>query len=185
MPEPGSVNKSGMTVLGKLKTISRRSEEVKRVNSEVATEFVIHHADMRTGRTELSKERLTEGALNSDSEHSKHEKKKSVPKLKRKSKSFDFRDNMVKKSQFIPMMLNILDHYKLGKVIGKGGFSSVYMATHKELGEQRAVKVIKKIANSGIDYRKELSILMELDHPSIIKVYEVFESKDFVYIVQE
>lgn len=75
----------------------------------------------------------------------------------------------------------------MGKQLGKGGFSTVYMGRHKVLGEDRAIKVIKKSHDpSAIEmFQYELAILKELDHPNIIRLYEVFESKDFAYLVQE
>jgi len=108
-------------------------------------------------------------------------------KVDRKSKSLDFANNHIQKSKFIPFSNkgSILDNYILGKELGKGGFSSVFAAKSKELGEERAIKAIKKQADSPINYELELSILKELDHPNIIKIYEVFENKDSIYIVQE
>ena len=106
----------------------------------------------------------------------------------RKYKSMDFSHNLIKKSRFIPMIKksNMLDTYIFGKMLGKGGFSSVYAVKHKELGEERVVKVIKKTQeNMMVDFDREFTILKELDHPNIIKLYEVFETKDFIQIVQE
>ena len=106
----------------------------------------------------------------------------------KKHKSMDFNQNQLKKGRFIPMSKknNMLDTYIFGKMLGKGGFSSVYAVKHKQLGEERVVKIIKKDAqNMTVDFEKELSILKELDHPNIIKLYEVFETKDFIQIIQE
>lgn len=171
---------------GSIRPSSISQATTHRSNSERAPDIVVNDHTSTTRKNSLiRKPEEIPRAPTMNSAIKEPQTYQPLPKLKRKSKSFDFRDNMIKKSQFIPKMDCILDHYKLGKVIGKGGFSSVYQASHKELGEQRAVKVIKKIANSNIDYRKELNILMELDHPSIVKIYEVFESQDFVYLVQE
>ena len=83
---------------------------------------------------------------------------------------------MIKKS-------NMLDTYIFGKMLGKGGFSSVYAVKHKELGEERVVKVIKKTQeNMMVDFDREFTILKELDHPNIIKLYEVFETNDFIQV---
>lgn len=82
----------------------------------------------------------------------------------------------------------LLDEYKIGKEIGKGGFSKVHSAIHKLTGESRAIKIIKKNSHRGkvkVDYGIELYILKQLNHPSIIKIHEVIESQEFVYIVLE
>jgi len=35
---------------------------------------------------------------------------------------------------------NIFDHYKIGKIIGTGGYGQVYRATHIVTGDIRAIK---------------------------------------------
>jgi Protein kinase domain len=100
----------------------------------------------------------------------------------------DFEKNRIKKSRFIPKITksSILDKYSFMNELGRGGFSSVFACFHKELQEQRAVKVIKKKSlHASINYEIELAILQELDHPNIIKIYEVFENDTYIYIVQE
>ena len=102
--------------------------------------------------------------------------------------ALDFERNKIKKSRFIPKITkaNILDTYCFKKELGRGGFSSVFACFHKELQEERAVKVIKKNSlHPSINYEIEMAILMELDHPNIIKIYEVFENEAYIYIVQE
>jgi len=57
---------------------------------------------------------------------------------------------------------------------------------HKDSKEKRAVKVIKK--SKLIDTEKfklELEIMRKLDHPNVIKLYEVFEDKKYIYFVME
>eukprot|EP01094_Clydonella_sp_ATCC50884_P025484 TRINITY_DN670_c1_g1_i1.p1 TRINITY_DN670_c1_g1~~TRINITY_DN670_c1_g1_i1.p1 ORF type:complete len:390 (+),score=108.39 TRINITY_DN670_c1_g1_i1:121-1170(+) len=80
------------------------------------------------------------------------------------------------------------DHYDLGKVIGKGGFSVVVEATEKATGEKFAVKCIKKTMVEGEDIkllRREIKIMKRVNHPNILKLFEVFEDEDEFYLVME
>lgn len=61
------------------------------------------------------------------------------------------------------------------------------MATHLSTGERRAVKVVDKVKLKGkiAQLDLEFRILMELDHPNIIKIFEIFETNELIFIVQE
>jgi calcium/calmodulin-dependent protein kinase I len=64
----------------------------------------------------------------------------------------------------------------------------VHMATDRATGQQAAVKIMERAGLNESDVRdikEEVSILMELDHPNIIKVFGFFEDADFFYIVTE
>ena len=80
---------------------------------------------------------------------------------------------------------NISKEYILGKTLGKGDFSHVRLAIHKDTKQDRAVKIIQK---KKVDMKRllaEISIVSKLSHPSIMEVYEVFEDTKKVYIVSE
>lgn len=80
------------------------------------------------------------------------------------------------------------DVYDLGKVIGKGGFSVVVEATEKATGDKYAVKCIKKTMVEGEDIkllRREIKIMKRVNHPNILKLYEVFEDEDEFFLVME
>jgi calcium-dependent protein kinase len=52
--------------------------------------------------------------------------------------------------------------------------------------EYRVVKVIsKKCVKSPEALQSEVEILRKLDHPNIIKLYEIFEDDKNLYLVQE
>ena len=60
----------------------------------------------------------------------------------------------------------------------------------KPTGEQRAVKMISKqeVAaqpEEDVRLRYEIDILKNLDHPNIMKLYEVFEDETNIYLVLE
>lgn len=62
------------------------------------------------------------------------------------------------------------------------------MVTHKKTGLQRAMKAIKKSRVSSDKADKllaEVEILKNLDHPNIVKLYELFQDENFYYLVTE
>jgi len=80
------------------------------------------------------------------------------------------------------------DSYSLGETLGTGAFGEVRRCISKETQALRAVKIIKKSSmdpESVKSFQYELSILKKLDHPNIIKLYEVFEDGKHYYLVQE
>lgn len=74
------------------------------------------------------------------------------------------------------------------KKLGKGSYGSVYLATHRATGDERAVKVMNVDRVTSYYLRKlhtEISILKEVDHPNIIKLQEVFFGRRSVYLVTD
>jgi len=79
--------------------------------------------------------------------------------------------------------------YKMRKLLGEGGFGKVYEVEHKVSKMERAVKEITKSnGNSDVDREKfiaEVSILAKLDHPNIMKIFELYEDSHKFYVVSE
>ena len=79
-----------------------------------------------------------------------------------------------------------LDNYDVIKQLGKGGYAKVYEVKNKKSGEIRACKHLSKLDLKDLDkFEREINILINSDHPNIIKIYEVFESQRSLYIVME
>ena len=74
---------------------------------------------------------------------------------------------------------DISDYYKLTEIIGKGAYGVVWRAAHMQTGAPRAVKVVRK-SNS-----QEIKFLQLLSHPNVIKLCEVVEDAEHVYIITE
>lgn len=75
-----------------------------------------------------------------------------------------------------------------GSKLGKGSYGSVYLASHRITGDERAVKVMNVDKVTSYYLRKlhtEIAILKCVDHPNIIKLQDVFFGKRSVYIVTD
>jgi len=80
------------------------------------------------------------------------------------------------------------DLYSVGKVLGVGAFGEVRLCMSKAGKIKRAVKLIKKDQMSPEDklnLKNEMNILKKLDHPNILKLYEIFEDQKTFYLVTE
>jgi len=84
---------------------------------------------------------------------------------------------------------SIYDGVKDGPVLGYGITGVVRLVTHKETGTQYAVKYLSlnqiETAQGLAQLREEVGILMQLDHPNVVKLQAVYESEDEIYLVQE
>jgi calcium/calmodulin-dependent protein kinase I len=82
---------------------------------------------------------------------------------------------------------NIDEHYILGEELGTGGFSIVVEATSKRDGEKYAVKIIdKSMIKEDIKLlKREIDIMKKVDHKNILKLHEIYEDDQKVYIVME
>lgn len=73
-------------------------------------------------------------------------------------------------------------------VIGAGAFGKVYK-THRKKNKQSkvAIKVLdKRQINTEIkSIVDEIAILSKLDHPYIVKYFETYDDKNYLYLVME
>eukprot|EP00929_Paragymnodinium_shiwhaense_P114756 TRINITY_DN83250_c0_g1_i1.p1 TRINITY_DN83250_c0_g1~~TRINITY_DN83250_c0_g1_i1.p1 ORF type:complete len:859 (+),score=238.65 TRINITY_DN83250_c0_g1_i1:221-2797(+) len=91
--------------------------------------------------------------------------------------------------QMIIENLRTLEEFYLPeeKTLGKGSFGSVSKAHVRATGASRAVKsVAKERMREKMDIlKKEIEITKMVDHPNIIKLYEIFEDSSNIYLVLE
>ncbi|CAD8134871.1 unnamed protein product [Paramecium pentaurelia] len=82
-----------------------------------------------------------------------------------------------------------IGNYLIGKTIGQGTFSKVCQAINQVIGHEAAVKVLEKkcIDQEGDVERvkREIQILKLLHHPQIVKLYEVIETENHIYLFME
>jgi calcium-dependent protein kinase len=72
------------------------------------------------------------------------------------------------------------------KAIGTGAFGSVLKATHKVTNAVRAVKHVAKENDKFITAAQtEIEVLSTMDHPNIVKLYEVYERPERCHLVME
>ncbi|XP_008474184.1 5'-AMP-activated serine/threonine-protein kinase catalytic subunit alpha [Diaphorina citri] len=78
--------------------------------------------------------------------------------------------------------------YDIERTIGKGNFAVVKLARHRITKTEVAIKIIDKSQLDPVNLQKvyrEVEIMKQLDHPHIIKLFQVMETKSMIYIVSE
>lgn len=85
---------------------------------------------------------------------------------------------------------SLLEHYRLGKELGRGEFGITNQCTHIETGKTFACKKIaKQKLRTEIDVedvRREVEIMRRLPkHPNIVAFKEAFEDSEAIYLVME
>ncbi|XP_029932603.1 serine/threonine-protein kinase MARK2 isoform X7 [Myripristis murdjan] len=81
-----------------------------------------------------------------------------------------------------------IGNYRLLKTIGKGNFAKVKLARHVLTGKEVAVKIIDKTQLNSSSLQKlfrEVRIMKLLNHPNIVKLFEVIETDKTLYLVME
>lgn len=78
-----------------------------------------------------------------------------------------------------------MDLYQFDKKIGTGSYATVWRARHRLSNQQVAIKVYEKKKKSGFNIRHELEALERIDHPSIVRFYELIETKNRIMLVME
>ena len=83
----------------------------------------------------------------------------------------------------------LIEDLTLIKCLGKGAFGEVYLTSRQGSKQKYATKKIDKKYVSRPKAKKyldnEIKILKEVDHPNIIKLYEVKETTQFFYLIME
>ncbi len=78
---------------------------------------------------------------------------------------------------------------ELDDKLGQGAFGVVYKVTSKALKYTRSMKIIEKVKlsnpNDSESFINEIKILQKLEHPNIMKIFEIFEDENYFYIVCE
>jgi len=81
------------------------------------------------------------------------------------------------------------EDYKILGELGKGSFGKVCKVLHIPTGIIRAMKVIKKETVEYQDddkkFLKEIEILINIDHPNIIRIYEYYMDSVNYYLITE
>ena len=78
------------------------------------------------------------------------------------------------------------DIYDCTKKLGKGGYGKVFQVKNKNTNKLYACKKLSKLNIKNVKkFQNEIEVLMKMDHPNIVKLYEVFESDNSLYLIME
>ena len=81
--------------------------------------------------------------------------------------------------------------YKVGKVLGKGAYGKVHLGLHRLANMFVAMKSLsKKRLKEGKGNNKqkvdnEVALLKMIDHPGIVRLFEIFETDEHYLIILE
>ncbi|GLT39038.1 hypothetical protein SLA2020_132460 [Shorea laevis] len=89
-----------------------------------------------------------------------------------------------------PESLRMNGQWQKGKLIGRGTFGSVYVASNRETGALCAMKEVEifpddsKSAESIKQLQQEIKVLSQLNHPNIVRYYgsEIVEDRFYIYL---
>ncbi len=83
----------------------------------------------------------------------------------------------------------IVGNYRIEKTIGEGTFGKVKLGIHIPTEEQVAIKILEKDKIQDREdlerISREINFLKRLNHPNIIKIYDIIENSRNFYIIME
>jgi tRNA A-37 threonylcarbamoyl transferase component Bud32 len=113
---------------------------------------------------------------------------KVIPSDFLKKKTTIDRLTLSSKGGFMENKLHV-ENYKLDKVLGQGSYAVVRLAIDKETNEKVAIKTYEKFKLNDVHKKKnvkrEISILQNIDHPNIIKLYKTIDTVTQLHLVTE
>mmetsp|Transcript_3456 Transcript_3456/g.10471 ORF Transcript_3456/g.10471 Transcript_3456/m.10471 type:complete len:419 (+) Transcript_3456:290-1546(+) len=80
------------------------------------------------------------------------------------------------------------DLYEIGDIIGRGCYGKVFEATSRQGGDPVAVKILDKTHTPREDIvflHREMEIVKKVNHPCVVRTYDIFNTADKLYIVLE
>lgn len=88
-----------------------------------------------------------------------------------------------------PNNLTLHERYLLRSVLGVGGQAYVFRALDQQLMVERAIKVLSpksfSIAEARTRFQSEAQILAGIEHPNIVRVYDIVHAQNYLFIVME
>ena len=89
----------------------------------------------------------------------------------------------------INILKNDINQFQIKEIIGEGMFGKVKLAIHLITNEKVAIKIFDKSkiksSREGQYIEREISILKRLNHYNTIKLYNLIQNDDFIFLVQE
>lgn len=110
--------------------------------------------------------------------------------------------SLLSSSTFNTSQINKIGPWKLGKTLGRGSTGRVLLAENINTNQKAAVKVVSKsILNNlessisdekgrdaaGLAYgiEREIIIMKLLNHPNVLRLYDVWETSKSLYLILE
>ena len=89
----------------------------------------------------------------------------------------------------VPSLPQSIGRYKVLEELGRGGMGVVYRVLQPELKREAALKMVLTSEYAGRPaferFRNEAEAIARLDHPNIVKIFEVNQHDGLPYLVQE
>ncbi len=83
-------------------------------------------------------------------------------------------------------VLPVLEEYYIVRKLGKGGTGSVFEARQVKLDNRSvAIKILSKELSANWDISREVSALVRLSHPYIVRIFDIAHTDDLKGIVME
>jgi serine/threonine-protein kinase len=81
----------------------------------------------------------------------------------------------------------IAGRYRVERKLGQGGMAAVYEAMDSELGEAVAVKIFLQRTDEQMlsRFKQELSLSRQLNHPNIVRLYDIGTHQGYKFITME
>lgn len=97
---------------------------------------------------------------------------------------FEYKE-WVKKIKLVTNQEDLNETYEIGEKIGQGKFGVVKKCVNKISSQKAAIKILSKKEMSEDDIElvfTEIEILKISQHPNVIRLYEVFQNNEYIYI---
>jgi len=82
-----------------------------------------------------------------------------------------------------------IPNYQIYQIIGQGGMGTVYLGIHQQIQRKVAIKVLNPTYaiqdNFRERFKNEASVLSQLQHPNIVKLYEYVQLPQTVCLIME
>uniref|UniRef100_A0A672FJ48 Serine/threonine-protein kinase DCLK2 n=1 Tax=Salarias fasciatus TaxID=181472 RepID=A0A672FJ48_SALFA len=139
-------------------------------------DFVLDHSECRVLKSSYSRS----ATPNRTAKSPKPSRRSKSPSVKR------WRMSPLNGNRY-PPAVNILEKYKIGKVIGDGNFAVVKDCVERSTGKEFALKIIDKAKCSGKEHliESEVAVLRRVKHPNIIMLIEEVDTPTELYLVME
>jgi Protein kinase domain len=81
----------------------------------------------------------------------------------------------------------IMGRFNVGKTLGMGSFAVVKQCKSKKTGLDFAMKIVSRLKLNGREdlLSNEIRIMRHCKHPNVVKLYDIFNTDDNVYLIME